>query len=194
MPLFRILSSAVNIYMMVIIFRIILTWFPGNQNSRVFEVLSRLTDPYLNWFRQFSFFRIGFLDLSPIAAMAVLSLINRVLISLSFYGTISFGIILAIMLQAIWGVLSFIIGFLFVILLIRLISYFLGYGTEGPLMRMVHAISQPVLFRISRLIFRHRIVNFVTGLIISIISLGLFYLILRTLVRILAGMLADLPL
>ena len=194
MPFVRMLSFVLNIYMMVIIFRIILTWFPGNQNSRVFEVLSRITDPYLNWFRQFSFLRIGFLDLSPIAALSVLSLVNRVFSTLSFYGTISIGIILAIMLQAVWGVFSFILGFLIIVLIIRLIAYFLGYGTDGPLMRIVHAISQPVLFRISRIVFKHRIVNFITGIIVSIIGLGLLYFVLRTIVRFLAEMLAGLPL
>ena len=189
----RMISFIVNVYMMVIVIRIIFTWFPGNQNTRVYEVLCRISDPYLNWFRQFSFLRAGFLDLSPIAALAVLSLFSRILITFNLYGTISIGIILAIVLQAIWGVFSFIIVFLIIILLIRLVAYFLGYGTDGPLMRIVYAISQPVLFRISRIIFKDRIVNYVTGLIISIIGLGLIYLILRALVSLLAGMLTSLP-
>ena len=193
MQLVRMISLIVNIYMMLIIFRIILTWFPGNQNSKVFEVLSRISDPYLNWFRQFPFLRVGFLDLSPIAGLAVLSLVNRVLTTLAFYGTISIGIILAIMLQAAWGVLSFILVFLIIILIIRLAAYFMGYWNDGPFMRIIYTISQPVLFRISRIIFKDRIVNFITGLIISIIGLGIVYLIMRIFVSRLAGVLAGLP-
>ena len=193
MQLLRFLSLIVNVYSMVIIFRIILTWFPGSQNGTIYYGLSRITDPYLNWFRRFSFLRVGFLDLSPIAALACLNLVNRILINLAFYGTISLGIILAIILQAVWAALSFILGFLIVVLLIRLIAHFLGYGSDGPFMRMVNAISQPVLFRISRVILKDRIINFTTGLIISILGLGFIYLILRTLVLMLSGMLARLP-
>ena len=193
MQLVRLLSFLVSVYMMVIMFRIILTWFPGNQNSRVQWTLSRITDPYLDWFRRFTFLRVGFLDLSPIVALSFLSLFSRVLNTLTIYGTISIGIIMVIVLQAVWGAVSFLLGFLIIVLMIRLITHFLGYGTDGPLMRIVNAISQPVLFRINRIILKNRIVNFITGLIISIAGLVLIYLILRTLVIMLSGMLARLP-
>ena len=193
MLLVRFLSMAVNVYMMVIVFRIILTWFPGNQDNKVFEVLSKATDPYLNWFRRFPFLRAGFLDLSPIAALACLSLINRVLSTYTFYGTISIGIILAIALQAVWGIVSFLLMFIIIVLIVRLIAYFLGYGTDGPVMRIVSVISQPVLFRISRVIFRDRIVAFTHGLIITIVGLGVLYFVLRTLVTMLSAAMARLP-
>ena len=193
MQIVRYLSFVVNIYMMVIIFRIILTWFPGNQDSKVYELLSKVTDPYLNWFRRFPALRVGFLDLSPIAAMAVLSLVNRLLTTLALYGTISIGIILTILLQAFWAALSFILGFFIIVLVIRLIAHFLDSGTSGTLMRIVDAISQPLLFRISRVVFQNRPVNFTTGLIVSIAGLGLTFLLFRTLVTIFSGMLTRLP-
>ena len=193
MQLLRILSFVVNVYSMVIIFRIILTWFPGNQNSTIYDVLSRITDPYLDWFRRFNFLRVGFLDLSPVAALACLSLLNRVLMTLAFYGTISIGIILSIIVQAVWGILSIILGFLFIVLLIQLVAYFLNLGTEGPLMRIINAISQPVLYNISRFIFKDRLVNFTSKLVISVVGIGLCYIILRYLLSIFSGMMARLP-
>ena len=193
MQIVRLLSFVVNVYMMVIIFRIILTWFPGNQHTKVYQILSTVTDPYLNWFRRFPALRVGFIDLSPIAAMAVLSLVHRVLVTFAFYGTISIGIILTIVVQAFWGALSFLLGFIIIVLVVRLIAHFLGSGTGGPLMRIVIAISQPVLFRISQIIFKNRFVSFTTGLIISIAGLVFIFLILRILVTMLSGMLTRLP-
>ena len=193
MPLVRVLSIAVNIYMMVIVFRIILTWFPGNQNTGLFIGLSRFTDPYLNWFRRFTFLRAGFLDLSPIAALTCLSLLNRIFSTFSLYGRISIGIILAITVQAAWGVVSFLLMFIIIILVVRLIAHFLGYGTDGPIMRIVSAVSQPVLYKISAVIFRNRIIAFTHGLIITITGLLISYFLLRTLVMLLSGILSRLP-
>jgi YggT family protein len=59
--------------------------------------------------------------------------------------------------------------------------------------RIIDTISQPILYRINRIIFRDRIVNYLTSLIISISSLLLIYLGLRIFVFIVTGMLAKLP-
>jgi hypothetical protein len=75
------------------------------------EVLCRITDPYLDWFRRFSSLRIGALDLSPLAAMAVLSVLNSVFLTLGRYGVITLGLILALILQALWSAASFILSF-----------------------------------------------------------------------------------
>jgi YggT family protein len=136
---------------------------------------------------------VGYLDLSPIAALGVLSLVSRVFGTLASHGKISAGIILALVLQALWGAVSFFLGFLIIILVLRLIAHFLKQGVHNSFWRVVDAISQPVLFRINRIIFGGRIVNFTTGLIISITSLGASYIVLGILVSFVSGMLARLP-
>ena len=191
--LIRALSFLVNIYMMIIFFRIILTWFSGIGRSRIQDILEGITDPYLNWFRQFTFLKIGVLDLSPIAALGVLSLVNRILSTLAHHGRISIGIILALLLQAIWGAASFILGFLILVLVLRFVAHLLGQNSNNSFWNIVATISEPILYRINRIIFKNRIVNFTTGVIISIASLGLTYLVLRILVLIVSGMLVRLP-
>ena len=188
----RILSSLVSIYMLIIFVRIILTWFVGMDNGGFSDILARITDPYLNWFRRFTALRIGYLDLSPIVALGVLSLVNRVLSVLASYGTITVGIILALVLQAVWGAISFFLGFLIIILILRLIAHLSRQG-GNPFWQIIESISRPVLFRINRFLFRNRILNFTTSIIVSIAVLVLVYLALNILVFIATDVLARLP-
>jgi len=190
---FGFLSSLVSIYMMVIFFRIILSWFTGMGHGGFQNILGRITDPYLNWFRRFPILRIGFLDLSPVVALGVLSLVNRIFSTLAFYKTITVGIILALTLQVLWGAVSFFLGFLIIVLVLRLIAYLARSNMYSPFWRIVGTISQPVTYRINRVIFRDRIVNFTTSLIVSLVSLGVIYLGLRFLVFFIVRALAKMP-
>lgn len=186
-------SFLINIYMMIIFVRIMLTWFSWTGGSGLLDVLARITDPYLNWFRRFPIFRMGNLDLSPVAALGILSLVNRIFNSLALYGHITVGIVLAMILQVAWGVVSFILGFLIIILILRLICHLAKQNSYGTFWRIVDSISQPVLFRINRILFKDRIVSYGTGLVISIVSLGIIYLVLRIIVTVLTGALVRLP-
>jgi YggT family protein len=187
------LSLLLNVYMLIILFRIILTWFPGFGNSGIIDFLSTITDPYLNWFRRFSFLQLGFLDLSPIAALAILSLVNRILAMLASYGRISLGIVLAMALQAIWGAISFILGFLILILILRLIAFLFRQSGSNPFWNIIETISQPVLYRINRIFFRGRIVKLITALIVSIASMAIIYMALRLLFALISVTLVRLP-
>jgi YggT family protein len=165
--------------MFLIFVRIILTWFSGVSYRRAIEILSSLTDPYLNWFRRFSFLRVGFIDLSPIAAMMVLSVVNNILFTLSRYGGISLGIVLAMLLSALWSALSFILGFFIIILGLRLFAFLTNQNIYISLWRIVDTISQPVLYRINRIIFRRRLVKYLTGLLTSLAVLVVLMLVMR---------------
>lgn len=189
----RFLGFLVSVYMMIIFIRIMLTWFSWERNSGFMNILSMITDPYLAWFRRFSFLRAGYIDFSPIAALAVLSLLNRVFYILASYGTISFGIILAMVLQVVWGIISFAIGFLIIILILQLIFNLIVQNSANTFWKIINSISQPVLFRVNRLIFKNRIVNYMTGIIVSLAGLFVIYLILKVLVSLISGMLVKLP-
>jgi len=188
----RILSSLVSIYMLIIFIRIILTWFSGMDQGRILEILSMITDPYLNWFRRFQAFRFGYMDLSPIVALGVLSLVNRVLYTLAAYGTISLGIVLALILQAAWGAVSFFLGFLIIVLVLCLIANLLKLGSNS-FWSIIESISRPVLYRINRFIFKDRIVNFTTGIIVSLAVLVAAYMVLNIAVFFVSTLLVRLP-
>jgi YggT family protein len=170
------LGSLAGLYMLLIFIRVMLTWFSGANFGRPQQILSGITDPYLNWWRRFPVLRAGFFDLSPIAAMAALSLVQNICGTIAQYGKISAGIILWISLSALWSAASFIIGFFIVIRILRLIAYLSNQNIYNPFWRIIDAISQPVLYRITRIFFRARIVNYLAGIFLSIGVLAALYI------------------
>ena len=192
--LIRGLNFLISIYMMIVFFRVIITWFSWLRDSSIQVTLARITDPYLNWFRQFTFLRIGQVDLSPMAALGTLALVNRFLTMLVFQGRITIGITLALVLQAVWGLVSVIIVFLIIVLALRLVANLTRQSNYSRFWYIVDSISQPVIYKINRTIFKDRIVNFKTSVLVSIASLLATYMVLRILVMFLSGILLQLPL
>ncbi len=73
------LGRFIQIYLFLIIVRVLLTWFPNiDWLSPPFSILSQLTDPYLNLFRSI-IPPLGGLDLSPILAILLLQLVGSAL-------------------------------------------------------------------------------------------------------------------
>lgn len=71
------LANFLNIYLLLILVRILLTWFPTiSWMNQVEAFLSPITDPYLNIFRSF-IPPLGGLDLSPVLAILVLQIVAQ---------------------------------------------------------------------------------------------------------------------
>ncbi|NEO97774.1 MAG: YggT family protein [Symploca sp. SIO2E9] len=78
------LAQFLNIYMVLIIVRILLSWFQTvDAMNQVASFLSPITDPYLNIFRSF-IPPLGGLDLSPMLAIIVLQLVAGLFTSLAY--------------------------------------------------------------------------------------------------------------
>jgi YggT family protein len=191
--IFSLLGNIAGLYMLLIFIRVMLTWFRGPGFGRPQEILARITDPYLDWWRRFPVLRAGYFDLSPIAAMAALSLAQTVFGTVARYGQISLGIILWIVLSSLWSAASFIIGFFIVILILRLIACLTNQNIYNPFWRVVDAISQPVLYRITRFFFRTRLINYLKGIFLSIGVLAALLLAGGLLVTLGRGLLVRLP-
>jgi YggT family protein len=74
------LVTFLNIYMVLMFVRILLSWFPNiNWYDPPFSVLSQLTDPYLNVFRSF-IPPLGGIDFSAIIAIFVLQIAAQLII------------------------------------------------------------------------------------------------------------------
>jgi YggT family protein len=68
------LATFIQIYSVLIIIRILLTWFPTiDWYNQPFAALSQITDPYLNIFRSI-IPPLGGIDISPILAILLLNL------------------------------------------------------------------------------------------------------------------------
>jgi len=78
------LATFLNIYMVLLIIRFLLSWFPNiSWYDPPFSILSQLTDPYINFFRSF-IPPIGGIDfISPTIAILVLQFAARLLSQLA---------------------------------------------------------------------------------------------------------------
>ncbi|MEG4574294.1 YggT family protein [Microcoleus sp. ARI1-B5] len=76
------LATFLQIYVVLMIFRVLLSWFPNiNWYDPPFSILSQLTDPYLNLFRSI-IPPLGGIDFSPLIAFFVLQFGSEFLIGL----------------------------------------------------------------------------------------------------------------
>jgi YggT family protein len=77
------LASFIQIYTYLLIFRVLLTWFPNvNWYNQPFAALSQITDPYLNLFRSI-IPPLGGIDFSPILAFITLQIVSGLLVGLA---------------------------------------------------------------------------------------------------------------
>ncbi|MDR2808142.1 MAG: YggT family protein [Spirochaetaceae bacterium] len=190
----NLLAGLTSLYLILILIRVLMTWFSGMQYGRPLEILCNITDPYLNWFQRFSFLRLGAFDFSPVVAMAILSVANNVFSALGRNGTVRLGIIIATLISAIWSAVSFVLGFCAVVLILRLIAYFANANIYSSFWRVIDSISQPILFQINHFLFKKRIVRYTTGIIISILVMVSGFLLGNILVFLLSQFLIRLPL
>ncbi len=78
------ISRFLSIYLVLIIIRILLSWFPNvNWMNPPFSIISQLTDPYLNIFRNI-IPSLGGIDFSPILAILLLQLVQGFIPSSAF--------------------------------------------------------------------------------------------------------------
>ncbi len=77
------LITFIQIYNILLIIRVLLTWFPNiSWYNQPFAALSQITDPYLNLFRSI-IPPLGGMDFSPLLAFLVLQLVGSFLASIA---------------------------------------------------------------------------------------------------------------
>jgi YggT family protein len=180
----RYLNAAVIVFVFLCAARVLMSWLPGLDAGKGGAILARIVDPYLNWFRRFKILSSGAFDFSPIAALALLSVLNELLTTISYAGPLSVGVVLGLVAGAAWAAVAFVVSFFIVCTAARMIAYAARWNSLHPLWMVIDSILNPVLFRINRLVYRGRIVNYLQGLITGAVLL--------LLVRIGGGALASL--
>jgi YggT family protein len=96
-------------------------------------------------------------------------------------------------LGAAWSAVAFLLSFLAVCAVIRLVAYAAHWNSLHPLWRVVDSMLNPVLYRINRIVYRGRIVNYLQGLITGLVVLAVLYFGGAQLVRLAVGLLVRLP-
>jgi YggT family protein len=189
----RILSTLISVYMLLIFARVVLTWFSGVDFGRPYRMLAAVTDPYLNYFRRFRFLSFGAVDFSPIAGILVLVVVLNILNTLVIYGKISVGIVLAIILRALWSAASFLLTLFIVLIVIRFTASLVRANTVHPFIRTVDYLITPLLNWIHRHFFKQRFLTLQNGLAIAGASLILLSILGNLIVSKLVMLLQSLP-
>ena len=189
----QILSILLSIYSFAIFVRIVLTWFQSDDFGQISGFLARITDPYINWFRQFSFLQIAGMDLSVIAALISLWIIRSVVVNVAYAGTISFGMILAIIVNAVAGALFFFLTLFLILAVIRVIGSLFGANTALRFWIVLDQILEPLVHRVVTPFSGEKFVSYQNALIIFGAIDLVAILLGRFVVALLVGVLQGLP-
>jgi len=189
----KILGALTSTYMLLCALRVFMSWAPGLGEGKAGRLLASIVDPYLAAFSRIRLFRTERFDFSPIAGLAVLSVANNMLTTIAYSGKISLGFLLNLILGAGWSAVAFVLSFVSACALIRIIVFLARLNSLHPIWVVVDAVLNPILYRINKMIYRGKAIDYLLGLITGFLVL----LLLRTaggaLVRILGSLLLSLP-
>ncbi len=169
----RILGAATSFYMLVCALRVFMTWLPGMNLGRAGDLVKAVVDPYLSYFSRFKLFRTERVDFSPIVALSVLSVANNFLSSVAVSGRVSIGFLLSLVVGAFWSAVSFVLSFLALCVLARILVLVFKWNSFHPLWNVVDAIVNPVLHAINKRIYRGRAIDYLQGLITGFLFLAI---------------------
>ncbi len=190
------LAQVLAFYNLLLWVRIILSWFAPvshlNQNS-IFIILKKIVDPYLNLFRNVNLLKTKNIDFTPLLAFALLSVLQSILHLFGTTGQITFYIVLALILNTLWGYLiSPFLVIITIIIVIRLILCFKKGPNTITLIRTLESIIGGFLSWIQKVFFSSKIVSDRKLLIVSTIFCILVYITTRTVVTYLISYLINL--
>lgn len=163
MSIASIAASLLSFYSLLIWLRIILTWIrvPGQtRENPLAYYIGKIVDPYLSWFRGISSLRRSHIDLTPLVALAVLSVVQSMLRLYGAYGTITVGMVVALILQTLWSYLvSPIFWFLIILLGIRLFLCYKRSAKTISYITMLDSLICGVLNWVQRIFYHKRAIN-----------------------------------
>ncbi len=150
-----ILLFVIRFYMILISIRIFTSWLslPYNKYS---HYLSVIVDPVLNFFKRVFPLKIGFLDLSPLVPLLLLSLADTVVVDLLINNQV-FGIgfiagKLIFILKYCLNVAVFIFCFSCIIILVMNIFMPMSYN---PIVTMMRSFLDPIMSKLRRIFKIH---------------------------------------
>jgi len=169
----------INIYLFLCFIRILLSWVPAAAYSSFGRILSSICDPYLNWFRRFTFTRIGIVDFSPVLSLGILSIAAELITTLMITGRISFWGLFISFIQLIWSFLGFILNLFIILLAARLVYDIFSSSNSSPFWYNLDRLLNPVIStatgRLSKkpMQYRSRLILTIILILLLRIALGL---------------------
>jgi len=188
-----VVSAVLQVYMLLLVIRIVLTWVSMDHGHPVIRILHSITDPYLNWFRRFRFLVWGNIDFSPLAALLVVNFFASLARMIGMYGQITLGIVLSILLQLIWGAVSFFFLLLGVLAVVRFLAIQFRWGGQA-VWGYLDALLQPPAYGLGRIIRPKTFLAYTTTLLVLGIANLAAWAVGGLLVTVLTQLLLSLPL
>ncbi|MDY0290451.1 MAG: YggT family protein [Sphaerochaeta sp.] len=190
------LAALISLYSLLIWVRIVLTWIrlPGQSaQNPLSHYLGKIVDPYLNWFRNISSLRRSNIDLTPLIALAVLSVVQSILRLFGSYGKITVGMVFALLLSTLWSFLiSPILWFVMALLGVRLYFCYKRGPNTMAYIKMIDSLVGGVLNWVQSLIYRGKAINDRQLVLTSLIFFAVVYLSSSALIRVLVAFFAKL--
>lgn len=196
MTIASIAASLLSFYSLLIWLRIVLTWIriPGQlQENPLAALLGKIVDPYLTWFRGISSLKRSKLDLTPLVALAVLSVVQSMLRLYGSFGRLTVGMVFALVLQTLWSYLiSPVFWFLIVLLGIRLFFCYKRSPQTISYITMLDSMLGGVLNWVQNLFYPKKAINDRQLIITSLIFFIVCYIGSSLLLRFMIGFFTNL--
>ena len=195
---FRLLALLLSVYNILIIGRIVLQWLSLSSTSSfrsdIENLLATIVDPYLNLFKGLKFLRRGNVDFTPIAALTVISISQRVFQAFAYTRKFTFGYFLANLVQALWSSIgSLILGIIIILIAIRLFLSYRRSPSSIAYISILDSFLRTPLDYLHKVIFRGKEVSDRTLMYSALgISIAL-YIICSLLISFLISFLGSLP-
>ena len=193
MKIFSLLAGIISVYTMLCFVRIILTWIPNLNYSKFGRLLASICDPYMNYFRNIRFLRIGNMDFSPVLSIGLLVVASNLLSTLAVTGQLKIGYLIASIISMIWSILASILSFLIILLIIRVIALFVSKGNSTFWYSLDKTLN-PVVYKVAG-IFRGRntFMTQKTAYVITIVTIFVLRIAGNILFSVVAGLFTRLP-
>jgi YggT family protein len=193
----QILAFLLSLYYLLVIIRILLTWVrvPGGiaPSGPMIDTLGRIVDPYLNFFKRFIPLRFSRLDFSPLLALISISLVQRLLQTYAYTGTMTFGYALALVLRSLWwSAGAYALGLLCVMLAVRL---YLCYRPTTGSIQLIAALDtwlDKVLDQVHKTFFNGREISDRTLVTAALVIAIVAFILLSVGVNLLSNVLSNL--
>lgn len=186
-------GSLVTLYSLMCLVRIVLTWLPEANYSPIGRLLSSACDPFLDWFRRFSFARTATMDFTPILALGALSLISRVFMTLGETGKVSLGSVLAGVLGILWSFFAFVLNIFILLLVVRIVYEFANPYGFSQFRSVLDRFLSPTISRVTGFFFRRQVISYRVSVILTTVVFVVARVALDYGVDALARILRNLP-
>jgi len=152
LSIWRFLTGVIYVYMILLVLRILLSWIRGAVYGKPWELLVRVTDPYLSLFSRIRFLRQGMFDFTPIAAILALVVALNVIQSIQRFGTITVGRFLGIVTGAVWSGLAFLLVLVLILAIFRAVVLAGRPGQETQITSAVGMMVEPAVSLVRRIV------------------------------------------